>query len=81
MLSFQALVGQLITIPRLAKDDKRYTVFVETVSSDRFPPPKRATTHFRADEYFKYLEVTITKQVNLVIFPTGPKTKHSILLQ
>ena len=61
--SFQALVGQPVTLPRVAKDEKRYTVFVETVSSERFPPPKRATSHFRADEYYKYLEITISKQV------------------
>ena len=61
--SFQALVGQLVTLPRLIKDDKKYTVTVDTVSSDRFPPPKRATSYFRADEYYKYIEVAISKQV------------------
>jgi hypothetical protein len=69
--SFQALVGQLVTLPRLLKDDKRYTVTVETVSSEKFHSQKRATSHFRADEYYKYLEITISKQVSLTIFKSS----------
>jgi hypothetical protein len=65
LFSFQALVGQLVTLPRLIKDDKKYTVTVDTISSERFPPPKRATSHFRSDEYYKYIEIAISKQVCL----------------
>ncbi len=73
--SFQALVGQLVTLPRLLKDDKRYTVTVETVSSEKFHSQKRATSHFRADEYYKYLEITISKQVSITIL-----NLHTIVL-
>ncbi len=53
--SAKGLVGHMIALPTVPKDDKKYTVNVETVP-DKFAPQKRVSTVIRADEYFRYVQ-------------------------
>ena len=46
--SGKKVVGELIVLPPVPKDDKKYTITVETLV-EKFAPKKKATTVFRAD--------------------------------
>ena len=58
--SGKKVIGELIILPAVPKDDKRYTITVETLA-EKFAPKKKATTAFKADSYYKHVSVVLPK--------------------
>merc|ERR1719189_3120506 len=58
--SGKKVIGELIILPAVPKDDKRYTIAVETLA-EKFAPKKKATTAFKADSYYKHVSVVLPK--------------------
>lgn len=56
----KAVTGQLISVPRMNKDNKSYDIFVETVA-DKFVPQKKVSHTFQADDYVKAIKLVLNK--------------------
>ncbi len=56
----KAVTGQLVTLPRVPKDGKKYHLYVETVPS-KFGSQKKINYDFVADEYVKSIKLTLDK--------------------
>ena len=58
--SGKKIVGELIILPPVPKDDRKYTIAVETLA-EKFAPKKKAATVFKADAYYKHVAVVLPK--------------------
>ena len=58
--SGKKIVGELILLPAVPKDDKKYTITIETLP-EKFAPKKKATTTFKADAYYKHVSAILPK--------------------
>ena len=72
------VVGELIVLPPVPKDNKRYTITVETFA-EKFAPKKKAATTFRADSYFKFVTVVLPKASNTPGTTTSKKTSNMFI--
>ena len=54
------MTGQLVTLPRIAKDNKRYDVNVETIPA-KFAPQKKVSHSYVADDYVKSIKLVLNK--------------------
>merc|ERR1719367_1827423 len=56
----KAVTGQLVTLPRVAKDKKRYDILVETVPA-KFAPQKKVAYSYVVDDYVKSIKLVLNK--------------------
>ena len=56
----KAVTGQLVTLPRIPKDNKRYDVNVETIPA-KFAPQKKVSHSYVADDYVKSIKLVLNK--------------------
>lgn len=56
----KAVTGQLVTLPRVAKDKKKYNIHVETIP-DKFAGQKKVSHTLVADEYVKSIRLVLNK--------------------
>ena len=54
------MTGQLVTLPRIPKDNKRYDVNVETIPA-KFAPQKKVSHSYMADDYVKSIKLVLNK--------------------
>jgi len=56
----KAVTGQLVILPRMQKDGKKYNIHVETVP-EKFAPQKKVSHTLIADDYFKRVKLVLNK--------------------
>lgn len=56
----KALTGQLVTLPRVAKDGKKYEIHVESIPG-KFAPMKQVFHSYVADDYVKSIKLVLNK--------------------
>ena len=59
----KAVTGQLVPLPRIPKDNKKYNIHVETIP-DKFAPQKKVSHTLVADDYFKSVRLVLNKTAN-----------------
>jgi hypothetical protein len=74
--SGKKIVGELILLPAVPKDDKKYTITIETLP-EKFAPKKKATTTFKADAYYKHVSAILPKSSDTT--GTTPTKKTSTM--
>ena len=63
--------GHMVTLPSVDKDEKLYTITVETFP-EKYAPKRKAVKEIHANEYYKFLNFTIKHQKSGVSGnPTG----------
>jgi hypothetical protein len=56
----KAVSGHIVPLPKLAKDNKKYNIHVETVP-DKYAPQKKVFQTIIADDYFKSVKLVLNK--------------------
>ena len=69
--STKAVIDQLIPLPRVPKDNKKYDIYVETMP-DKFAPQKKVSHTFKADDYVKSIKLVLNRT------DTGLKQSRSV---
>ena len=67
----KAVTGQLIPLPRLAKDNKKYQIYVET-QINKYSPQKKVSHTFYANDYTKSIKLVLNKT------DTGSKSSRKV---
>ena len=77
--SGKKVVGELIILPAVPKDDKKYTLTVETMA-EKFAPKKKTVTTFKADAYYKHVSAIIPKTSGVGTTGTTGSTKKTSIM-
>ena len=72
-------VGELLILPAVPKDDKKYTITVETIA-EKFTPKKKATVTFKADAYYKHVSAVLPKKSSTTTGTTQTKKTSTLLI-